>query len=256
MACIRVRRREQPEDMEQLLERTEEDCTELRRQAESFTVTRLMRILENYMRLETDMRYASTPRTALENTSLRCCLRTEEADAQALSDRIQELESKLSELQKKISEGMIPAGSGSPAAPARAGKTKASAPAADKATPAAVPRPVSADAASVWKEAVAQIRKKEPGIYGLLMLGTFAGCEGDDYLWQANPGSEIAAKSLSMEVRSQKIAEILTEVAGKPCRFRASVPQAQPKTDETDAENSFVQTLRDTFGTANVNVVD
>ena len=62
------------------------------------TFTRLIRILDLYMGLGTEMRYTSSPRMALENISIKCCLKTSDTDEQALSDRITELENKIAEL--------------------------------------------------------------------------------------------------------------------------------------------------------------
>ena len=68
---------------------TDEDADEFRNQARDFTVSRLMTILDYAMNAESEMRFSSSPRLTLENVCLKCCIRTSEADAQALNDRLE-----------------------------------------------------------------------------------------------------------------------------------------------------------------------
>ena len=51
-----------PDDLSALLDLTQEDAQEYAQQAEKFTTTRLMHMLELFMRVETDLRWASSPR--------------------------------------------------------------------------------------------------------------------------------------------------------------------------------------------------
>ena len=241
-----------PEEIGQLMDLTEEDADELRRQGEGFTISRLMRMLDLFMRLETEMRYASTPRLALENTSLKCCLRMEETDGQAVDDRIHELEDKIARLEKQIAEGVpMKADTGRKREEMEANRPAQKATA--KEPPA--PRKISGDAAAVWKETVQLIKKKEPGALGMVMQGSFAGTEGDIYLWRANPGAEFFADALNAEGRNQKIAGLISEAAGKTCGFRAVKTEAAGRGGD-ESEDQYVNSLRDTFGAGNVNVVE
>ena len=61
-----------PDDMTRILDITQEEADEYVRQGSGITVTRLMKILDLFMALETEMRYASTPRLALENAAVKC----------------------------------------------------------------------------------------------------------------------------------------------------------------------------------------
>ena len=103
-----------PDDLSALLDLTQEDAQEYAQQAEKFTTTRLMNMLELFMRVETDLRWASSPRIVLENAALKSCLRTSEADTAALNDRISELEKQLTALQEKLQSGAF-----TPAQPAK-----------------------------------------------------------------------------------------------------------------------------------------
>ena len=92
-----------------MLDITEDDAREYAEQASGCTVTRLMKILDLFMSLETEMRFSASPRLALENVSLKCCIRTSEADMQALTDRITELEQKINRISEQIrTRGVCP----------------------------------------------------------------------------------------------------------------------------------------------------
>ena len=166
-----------PEDMGTVLDLTEEDVADYVRQAEAFTVTRLMLILDGYMAVETEMRYASAPRLALENASLKCCLRTSEADAQALNDRIGQLEKEVERLREQLS-GMtlVPAGtafaesSAVKAAPSGAGAASA----APKAAPQA--RQVTMESSAAWKETMNRLKKSETSLWSMLIQGSIVSC--------------------------------------------------------------------------------
>ena len=112
-----------PDDLSALLDLTQEDAQEYAQQAEKFTTTRLMNMLELFMRVETDLRWASSPRIVLENAALKSCLRTSEADTAALNDRISELEKQLTALQEKLQSGAF-----TPAQPAKKAAKPASEP--------------------------------------------------------------------------------------------------------------------------------
>ena len=96
-----------PEEISDIMDLTDEDADEFRNQAQNFTVSRLMTILDYTMNAESEMRFSSSPRLTLENVCLKCCIRTSDADAQALNDRIEELEKKIEALSERIGNGSI-----------------------------------------------------------------------------------------------------------------------------------------------------
>ena len=162
-----------------ILDLTDEDADEFRRQAEAFSVTRLMTILDLYMNAENEMRFSSSPRLTLENVCLKCCIRTRETDAQALNDRIEELERKIAALSEQIAGGIavqpLPAAKTSGAAPAGAGTKKESRekkPSAPKQTDSGKENTApAADLQSAWKEVMNRLSKEDPRIWGLLTQG-------------------------------------------------------------------------------------
>ncbi len=237
-----------PEDMPALLDITAEDAEGYIMQAEETTVTRLMKMLEYFMAVETDLRWASSPRIVLENAALKCCLRTREADTAALNDRIAQLEKQVRDLTEKIKNGVVAA------APAKKEKAEAPKAAPKKAEPPkpAVLTPTGRNAGEAWQEALNTLKKTDPGTHSFLKMGTFTGCDGTTYRWQANPGQEFFV--LALNKKADAIASALTAAAGVESKFQAVSAESAQADDPGD--DSFVSTLEQTFGKQNVLVQD
>ena len=252
------------ESIAETLDLTAEDAAEYIRESESFTTSRMMDMLDLFMHLETELRYSGSPRIALENTSLKCCLRTKETDTLALNDRIAELEAEIKLLEDRVKN--IPAqGPLQEKEQTESGKTAASSPAAASRKPreksTAVKKPESMTSLGrstdeVWKEALKILQKTEPSIHGMFLMGLFAGSDGKEYRWKANPGFEIIASSLNSGERKPKIEEALTAASGTECTFTAlDASQDQQKVEEASDEK-YLEELYDTFGHEPVDVVD
>lgn len=240
-----------PDQICQILELTDEDGAEYVREAERFTVTRLMEILDHFMTLETDMRYASSPRIALENAGLKCCLRTTAPDSHALEDRIHELESKLETLAAQLAEGI-------PVAPASRKQPAASAGVPEKKNVSTGPKilvPTGKSADEVWKAAMDQLKRTEPSVFGILVQGSYAGCTGGTlFRWQAPAGMDSLAQFLMN--RKEKIEAALTETAGVESHFETADASKSEKSAADQSDAKYLQQLYDTFGTEPVDTVD
>ncbi len=235
-----------PDELAFLLDLTGEDAEEYVGQAEGFTETRLMRMMELFMAVETELRYASSPRIAIETAALKACLRTTEADAAALTDRIAQLEKQVAELTEKLKNGVAAAVPGKP--------VKAAAPAPKKPEPPKprVLTPTGRTDADAWKDAMAALKKGNPAAFSMLSTGRYAGCEGDTYRWEAPVGMEFFVGALNKEDKRDAIAAALTEASGIPSRFEASLP-GKPK-QEARGEDALLRELSDTFGKENMMV--
>ncbi len=243
-------------DLCDVLEMTEEDALDYIRESECFTASRLMDILDEFMKLETDLRYAATPRIALESTSLKCCLRTEALDTLAVNDRISELENKLNSLQDQIASGAVQV-----VAEKREPEKKE--PGAEKKAPAEkkpaqkVLTPTGRSADEIWKTAMDVLKRTDPGAYTPMTLGTYLGSEdGVTFRWQAPMGMEILAIQLNKEDKNARIANALTEAAGVPCTFVALDMKTEIKKKQDDSDEAFVGSLGQVFGRESVTVVD
>ena len=236
-----------PDDLAALLDLTQETAYEYVEQAEEMTVTRMMKILELFMSVETELRYASSPRIVLENAALKCCLRTQEVDARALTDRISQLEKQISELEEKIRSGVIAA------APVKKDKPEAK-PAAKKpeAPKPKVLTPTGRSAEETWKEAVRTIQKGNPMVFAFLSNGRYAGCDGTLYRWEAAAGGEIYVGMLKKPEHMASICAALTDAAGVESRFEPVMPSVGQSAQEEDIEASLLNALGATFDKSNV----
>ena len=238
-----------PDELPALLDITGEDAEEYIYQSENLTVTRLMKMLEFFMATETELRWASSPRIVLENTALKCCLRTVEADTAALNDRIAQLEKQVADLTEKLRNGVVAA------APAKKEKAEAK-PASRKEEPPKpkVLTPTGRSTDDTWKEAMNQLKKSDPGAHSFLTQGRFIGCDGVTYRWEAAVGMDFFATALMKEDKRKAVCNALTEAAGVESEFEAVTAGSANKEDMSD--DSFVTGLEKTFGKANVLVQD
>ena len=241
-----------PDGLEQLLELTPEDSAEYIRQAGTATVSRLMEILELFMHLEVDTRYTSTPRVALETVSLRACIRTAEADTQALTDRIEELERKLAEMSEKLKNGITVSEK-----PAKAQRTAPAErePATEEKPKQKVLTPTGRSSDETWQEALEVLKRAQPSIYPMLkMFGRYLGSDGKTYRWAPNPGSERMTAVLGTEEKKKIISGILTEAAGVESQFVIISEDPAKKQTAADSEESYVAALKSVFGQQPVEV--
>lgn len=242
-----------PEEIADILDLTDEDADEFRRQTDDFTITKLMSILDLCMGAETEMRFSSSPRLTLENVCLKCCIRTGETDTQALSDRITELEKKLAFLSEQVENGSIrPAANASSAKTVHAEKK----PASVKKDSSDAVKPVPADIQSVWKEAMNRLSKSDPRIWGILTQGSIS-AEGTEIRWSPlkAEGSEYFVAPLTREDKKQEILQVLKEITGKDFGFSASA-RTEPPAAEKNNEDAYINSLYETFGKEPVDIVD
>lgn len=241
-----------------LLEITGEDARQYQRQAGDISRERLLLLLDLFISTETDMKWASQPRIALEVNAARACLPDDALRLDTLLARVELLEKKLASgimaapPAKQAQSGNDP--QALPTAPQ--GKLKAAAPSAN--APAAFPAPATppeADAATgpqIWDRAIKLLRK-EPSIYSQMMQGRFTGITGDTATMVFQKGGEIFLNTLRQPARLSRIEALLSEAAGKPMRLQLDM-EASPAAPV--AAKNTIQRVFDAFGRENVQVVD
>ncbi|MBR6667314.1 MAG: DNA polymerase III subunit gamma/tau [Clostridia bacterium] len=234
-----------PDELPVLLDITGEDAEEYIYQSENMTVTRLMKMLEFFMATETELRWASSPRIVLENTALKCCLRTVEADTAALNDRIVQLEKQVRDLTEKLKNGVVAA------VPAKKEKAEAKpVPKKEEPPKPKVLTPTGRSTDDTWKEAMNQLKKSDPGVHSFLTQGRFIGCDGVTYRWEAAPGLDFFANALMKEDKRKAVCAALSDAAGVESKFE--VVTAGSANQESLSDDRFVSGLEQTFGMANV----
>ena len=240
-----------------LLEVTQEDALAYVAQARRTSHVRMMRMLDLFLASETDMKWASQPRFALETAAIRACEPEESLQLEALVARVDELE-------RKLREGVVVAQQA--AAPA----SKNAAPAAQAAAAAPVPaketpKGPAPDAERIWQEAVKKLKQK-PQLFGMVRFGRLASAENGVFtvVYEKATGGAYV-KMLSMDDKNAQVAQALSEAAGYPCVFRAAIEGTVAESDKAvlaaqeAAKKQAQENLNrvfDAFGRENVRVTD
>ena len=97
---------------------------------------------------------------------------------------------------------------------------------------------------------MAALKKSDTGIYSMLSMGRFAGCEGELFRWEAPEGMDFFVGSLNQEKKRAAVAAALTEAVGAESHFEAVMPGQAKKTDSSEAD--FLSELTATFGQENL----
>ena len=247
-----------PDELSDILDMTQEDADQFIKQAGSFTVTRLMNILDLYMKAEGEIRYISSPRLALENVSLKACIRTGDADAQALNDRISEIEKRIDQLS---SSGTICLSQEQDATAAQ-GKTKVILPgekdtsSAKKTASKGKVRDDEFD--SLWNETMNRLKKNEPAVWSMLTQGKAVCNEMNSIIWQPlkREGSEFFINTLNREEKKSKLIECLRDITGCEYTFTAGTYKSDDTDRKDSSDQAYLDSLYRTFGKEPVDIVD
>ena len=228
-------------DAAALLDVTGEDEARYREQAEGFSTERLLRLMELFVSAESDMRYASAPRIALESAVLRACEEASGEDASALRERVGELEARLKQLEDGIASGAVTPKAQKAAAPRR---EAAKPPAAE---PPAAPPPAGEQ--GIWKAALDTLKKTDPSLFGLLVKERFLGEENGVYRVSIPAAKkEFSYQHLNLPKRRDRVIEALSQAAGRPVGFQAVLEtDAAERTMEKQREEAQ-RSLIDAFG--------
>ncbi|MEG1471810.1 MAG: DNA polymerase III subunit gamma/tau [Clostridia bacterium] len=238
-------------DAASILDVTTEDEKRYREQAEAFSQVRLLRVMDLLMHAEGELRFASTPRIGLEAAVLHACEESAGEDGGALLERIGELEAKLAQLEKDLASGKLVMAAAGDAAQGSGGKQTASKgkePASQAPKKPAAP-PVPADAKGVWEAALAALAKSDPPIFGLLNNQRFLGVKGDTYqVLIPYAKKDFHFLKLGQSPRKERVAEVLSEAAGKPVKFEVLLDQDLSDQRLGSVREEAQKSLIDAFG--------
>ncbi|MEG0268813.1 MAG: DNA polymerase III subunit gamma/tau [Clostridia bacterium] len=238
-------------DAASILDVTTEDEKRYREQAEAFSQVRLLRVMDLLMHAEGELRFASTPRIGLEAAVLHACEESAGEDGGALLERIGELEAKLAQLEKDLASGKLVMAAAGDAAQGSGGKqtaVKGKEPASQASKKPAAPS-VPADAKGVWEAALAALAKSDPPIYGLLNNQRFLGVKGDVYqVLIPYAKKDFHFLKLGQSPRKERVAEVLSEAAGKPVKFEVLLDQDLSDQRLGSVREEAQKSLIDAFG--------
>ena len=242
-----------PDELSRVMDITDEEAEEFVQQSKRINLTRLMKILDLYMGLETEMRYASTPRMALENAGIKSCLKFDENDGQALNDRITELENKIEELNRKIESGII----SSPQKEKRKNEDSVSKAVLTSELNRENHTKRNATDPAFWQEFLKMVQKKDISAWSFLSQGTLNGGRDHHFVWQAKSkeGEQPFISALNKPERNKIICDCLSDLTGDACTFTAVENGKKTGTDD-DGDENYLECIYETFGKEHVNVVD
>ena len=234
----------------ELLELTSEDVQRYREQGKKCARTRLLRMLDLFLASETDMKWSSQPRIALEVAVVRACMTDEEMNLEALMARVETLE-------KRLEQGDFVAKAAAPARKAASEPT--STPTANPSPKPQPARPAAAgDAQKVWEEAMRSLRKSDPSVFSALTQGRFAGEEDGVYLALFPQGTgAIFARMLENAEKKAVVERALSEASGGArAVLRAQVEGTQAQSAPRADADQTLGKIFGAFGRENVEVTD
>lgn len=242
-------------DAASILDVTEEDEKRYREQAAGFSDMRLLRMLDLFMRAESEMRFASTPRIGLESAVLHACEENVGESGDALLERIGELEARLGKLEGDIASGRLVAAEGADKSAAPSRKREAAVGTAQAAATKPATVPVPSDAKGVWERALSILAKNEPPIFGLLKNERFLGVKGTSYqVLIPFAKKDFSFVRLNQPARRERIAQALSEAAGAPVQFEAVLEQDVSEKKLDSVRDEAQQSLIEAFGRETVQI--
>ena len=230
-------------DAASILDVTEEDEERYRVQSDSFSEARLLKMLDLFMRAESELKFASTPRIGLESAVLHSCEQNAGEDTSALLERIGELEAKLNAIQADIKSGRLKA------VPAEKNTEKqVTVPAESSANTASKPEPPPApsDEKAIWERALDELKKNDPPVFALLKKERFIGAKGNVYrVLIPMAKKEFSYVRLNQQPRKERISKALSDVSGQQLIFEAVLDSdagdERLEAVRADAQNSLIE---------------
>ena len=234
-----------PEALPRMLEVTAEQAGRYAEQAKTASESRILRLMELFMKAEGDMRYASSPRSVLELCAVRGCHPEREQGEDALLDRI-------SVLEKAVAEGVKAA----PAKKEKPAPVKAAAAAPTETKPAAgtqaSPGEISAEDKEAFDRAVKLVAKSAPHLMMLLKKAEFRGTEGGFAVVAYDGENDILRQASERSAREQAVTDCFTQAFGREMALKIvsrdaapSVTKEQKQTEKSNMDLIFVAFPRD-----------
>lgn len=235
-----------PQELGALLDVTKEDAASYIAQAKDFPASALLRDMELFLKVEAEMRYASSPRAAVEVAALKAISIPEEQDVSALLARMDQLESELAQ-----TKAMMASGSFRPAPQQKSGAS-----ATMEGIPAAPAAPaVPLEGQELWASILLELKKTDPVAFTFAGKGRFAGVK-DGVLrlsFEADSGNDIFINKLNSPAKKEIILGIAGKLSENVHGFEAfSKSSVDPRKQKQ--ENDTMSSLVSTFGRDKIEV--
>ena len=231
------------DQLDRILEITPEDAQRFREQAAHASREQLMRAMELFMRVESEMKWATQPRTILELAAVRACHPEQEAES--------DLRERLDRMEKRMESGVIAAPAAKTAtAPSEAKKAdapKQSAPAAKVSAPAAAPPPE-------YLAGIEKFAAENGSVKRMLEKMQFAGMV-DGVVTVAFGKDGIMVRRV-LEAKQALIEAALSESFGSPVHLRMVNEGQAAQSKPSAAAKSVIEQSYDVFGRDKIDLTD
>ena len=224
------------EDLAKLLEITPEDAERFREQASRASREQLMRAMELFMRVESEMKWVTQPQTILELATVRACHPEQEPDA-TLAERLECIERKL---ESGAFVTAAPAAEAAAAEPAKSSQTASPKPAQSGQAAAPAEAPPQA-----YFDAIEKLGAENPSLPSMLGKLRFAGVQDGTVTLRYGRDAVIVYRYL--ESRIALIEEMLSKTFGTPMHVRLQSEEDAAAAAPSAARSVIDQSL-DIFG--------
>jgi len=205
-------------DIAQRLEITQEDAARFDEQSKRISVERVTRLMDLFIRAESDMKWASRPRTVLELAAMRACHPEDEADA-GLNERLDRL------------EAMLKSGA---ALPRPAAKPAAAPPPKARAQAQPAKRGPAAPPPEEYLEGLRRLTEENASLKRFLSQMQFASFEEGLLSVEFDKSERMSMNVL--EKNRDKLEDGFSQAFGQPVHLNMQVAGAAPASDKTDPE--------------------
>lgn len=226
------------EKMGDIAEVTEEDALRYVQQAKGASEAQLLRAMDLFMHVESEMKYTTQARTMLELTAVRACHPEQESDAN--------LAERLSRMEKMLAEGVRPTSAATRTVEAPKSKPLVDAGAPKPSAPRATPP-------QEYLSAIAQVGEQNPSIRRMLDKMIFAGVE-NGVVNVEFAGDGVMVKRL-LESRIALFEQSLSEAFGTKMTLRMGIQGKTPAKTGAQAKNIIEQSY-DIFGRDKIELTD
>jgi len=241
-------------DAKQLLDVGEDTFKAYVQQAKKASQERLTRAIDILCSAESEMRWSSQPRVALEIALVKICRPEQDVTLDALLDRVAKLE-------QQIESGVVvKQPSPSKRSVRAAGKSQTGE--KDGATglkEGEKGNNYDEDAANVWAEVLETIKKERIALYGLLKDCGFALEEKGVAVLSFSPDQQFFMESINKEENRSFVEKVIERVTGKQVKVKCVLAAQGHTTDErkeSSQNEDILEKAIDIFGADFVEVVD
>lgn len=222
--------------LKELLEITDDDAQQYVIASTGFSTEKLIRMLDIFADSEGNMRYAASPRLALEIACVKACVKMQNADVSGLNER-------LTVLENQIIKGNVLQTDENKKKTLPTAKTVTS-----------VTKQTIVPQSALWDEVLKEVKKKSPGLFSFLKNASYAGRFGNVHRCVIKKEEAFKLEHLNKPVNRNQLCEIIMHLSGTESLFEAVF--AEENADENSKEQMAIEQLSETFGRDTVQVKD